>query len=115
MSLLQIILIVWALAQIYMAVRMMSSGPRALEREAEATARHASPLPSKLLRLYFTGWVAISPLIFAWAIALWWSLDQSLADFWLGLTMGLLNLGILWTALYLAIAAVTCVIHWLKR
>lgn len=110
MSLLQITLLVWVVGLIYFAVRM-----QLFKRPLAGPAANEQTLPRKLLRLYCYGWIAILPLIVLWAIVIWASFDHSLADFWLGLEMGTINLGLLWTGLFLVIAVASCIARWLRR
>ena len=110
MSLLQLILLAWVVGLFYFAVRM-----RLFKRPLAGTAANEQSLLRRLLRLYCYGWFAILPLIVLWAIVIWASFDRSLVDFWLGLEMGTINLGLLWTGLFLVIAAASGVACWLRR
>lgn len=110
MSLLQIILLVLLVGLIYLAIRMSL-----FERPPAQGAGSEQPLPRKLLILYCFGWAAIFPLIILWAFVIWASFDQTLADFWVGLKMGAINLGLLWTVLFFVIAVASYAARWLRR
>jgi Na+-transporting methylmalonyl-CoA/oxaloacetate decarboxylase gamma subunit len=73
-----------------------------------------APLSKKLPLIYFWGWVVLAPLIIL--IALIWYVSyknkfEALLD---GLWIGILNLGILWTAVFLLIVVVSSIAHILR-
>jgi len=59
-----------------------------------------------LPRIYFWGWVALAPLVFFAGLIGYMSYDRQFEYFRVGLWIGILNLGILWTALFGLIALV---------
>jgi hypothetical protein len=61
------------------------------------------PLSEVLTRLYFWGWVGLAPLVLIFGLIAWVSYNWQFRYFLLGLWMGLVNLGILWTGIFLLI------------
>lgn len=73
------------------------------------------PLPELLTRVFFWGWVALSPLVIFTGLIGFLSYDCRLEYFLDGVWFGLLNLGILWTGIFLLIALVGSVIGIILR
>lgn len=61
------------------------------------------PLSEVLTRLYFWGWVGLAPLAIIFGLIAYISYNWELRFFLEGLWIGLVNLGILWTGIYLLI------------
>ena len=61
------------------------------------------PLSEVLTRLYFLGWVGLSPLVLIFGLIAWASYNWQFRYFLVGLKIGLVNLGILWTGIFLLI------------
>jgi magnesium-transporting ATPase (P-type) len=62
------------------------------------------PLSEVLTRLYFWGWVGLAPLASIFGLIAYISYNWEFRYFLEGLWIGLVNLGILWTGLFLLIA-----------
>jgi hypothetical protein len=61
-------------------------------------------LSEELTRLYFLGWAGISPLVFIAGLIGFVSYDFAISALLTGLWAGILNLGILWSGIFLLIA-----------
>lgn len=61
-------------------------------------------LSEELTRLYFLGWAAISPLVLIAGLIGFASFDFAISALLTGLWAGILNLGILWSGIFLLIA-----------
>ena len=60
-------------------------------------------LSEELTRLYFLGWACLSPLVLVAGLIGFASYDFALSALLTGLWVGLLNLGILWSAIFMLI------------
>ena len=72
---------------------------------ASTVERHRADrrLSEELTRLYFWGWVGISPLVLFTGLIGFVSYDFALTALLTGLWMGILNLGIFWSGIFLLI------------
>jgi hypothetical protein len=59
-----------------------------------------------LPQIYFWGWVALVPLVLLAGLIGYMSFDRKYEHFLQGLWIGILNLGILWTAIFVLIAMI---------
>ena len=66
-------------------------------------------LSRTLPRIYFLGWVALVPLVILAGLIGYMSFDREFEYFLVGLWIGILNLGILWTAVFVLISVVKLV------
>jgi len=62
-----------------------------------------------LPRVYFSVWVALIAVAIFCGFVFYMSFDREFDDFLDGLWVGILNLGILWTAVFLIVLAVGCI------
>ena len=68
------------------------------------------PLWEALTRLYFWGWAALLPLMIVTGVIGFVSSGFELEGFLTGVWVGLLNLGILWTGIFLLISVATVIV-----
>ena len=77
------------------------------------------PLSEVLTRLYFWGWVGLTPLVILFGLIGYASYSFESRYFWEGLWIGLVNLGILWTGIFLLIVighvVVSIIWHFIDR
>lgn len=77
-------------------------------RKLESMADKGSLL-RMLPRIYFWGWIALAPLIALAGLIGYMSFDREFEFFLEGLWIGILNLGILWTAVFVLISVIALV------
>ena len=68
-----------------------------------------------LPRLYFWGWIALTPLVLLAGLIGYMSFDRKFEYFVEGVRIGILNFGILWTAVFILIAVIKVVLRILNR
>jgi len=77
---------------------------RKLDRMADKRS-----LLRRLPRIYFWGWVALAPLVILAGLMMYMSFDRKFEYFLEGLWIGILNLGILWTAMFVLVSVIIVV------
>ena len=73
-----------------------------------------SSLSRTLARIYFLGWVALIPLVILSGLIVYMSYHREFEYFLEGLWLGILNLGILWTGVFVLICVVKFIAAGLK-